>query len=81
MPQKTLGKKIEKKAIELYDTAKEKAEELYEKYKFVYIPNYTSNHEVKQCAIILCNEMIAECGTGYARGKFWEEVKKEITKL
>jgi hypothetical protein len=33
-------------------TPKEKAKELFENYEFVYIQNYTSEHEVKQCALI-----------------------------
>lgn len=64
-------------------TAKDKAKELYEKYRKIKMsPSvYRSKDRAKECAIILCDEMIAECGTGYARGKFWEEVKQEITKL
>lgn len=33
-------------------TPKQVADELIEKYKFVYIPNYSSMFEVIQCAII-----------------------------
>lgn len=39
-------------------TPKEKAKELYEKYEFIYIQNYTSKHEVKQCALIAVDEII-----------------------
>lgn len=37
----------------------EKAKELYKKYEFVYIQNYTSSYEVKQCAIIAVDEIIS----------------------
>lgn len=33
-------------------TPKEKAKELIENYEFVYIQNYSSMREVKQCALI-----------------------------
>lgn len=64
-------------------TAKEKAEELISKYLWPQrqFDSLAKISVAKECAIILCDEMIAECGTGYARGKFWEEVKQEITKL
>ena len=39
-------------------TPKDKAIELYNKYKFVYIQNYTSKHEVKECALIAVDEII-----------------------
>lgn len=39
-------------------TPKEKALELYKKYEFVYIQNYTSKHEVKQCVLILVEEIL-----------------------
>ena len=63
-------------------TPKEKAQELYSKYEFVYIQNYTSKHEVKQCALILIDEVLSvlpdtlideqeEC-------RFWEQVRAEI---
>ena len=39
-------------------TPKEKAKELYDKYEFVYIQNYTSKHEVKQCALLAVDEII-----------------------
>jgi len=73
-------------------TPKEKAEELYEKYKFVYIQHYTSKHEVKECALIAVDEIIKARPTtdGMIIGgkqtrpltiHYWEEVKKEIEKL
>jgi hypothetical protein len=65
---------------------KEKAKELYEKYEFVYIQNYTSEHEVKQCALIAVDEILninikettEEC---MKLIKYWNEVKLEIEKL
>jgi hypothetical protein len=61
-------------------TPKEKARELYDKYEFVYIQNYTSKHEVKQCALIAVDEILGDMGAdrGYA---FWTEVKQEIEQL
>ena len=66
-------------------TAKEKAKELYDRYEFVYIQNYTSKHEVKQCALIAVDEIIKshldwateqdECV------EFWEKVKQELNNL
>jgi hypothetical protein len=38
-------------------TPKEKAKELYGYYEFVYIQNYTSSFEVKQCCLIAIGEM------------------------
>lgn len=70
-------------------TAKEKAKELIEKYKFVYIQNYTSMHEVKECAIITVQEVLFEVnrldlkfnlGLEGTR-QYWNEVKKEIENL
>ena len=66
-----------------------KALELFEKYKFVYIANYTSNHEVKECCLIVCDEMIDMINKleGLAdmqqrfNVKFWEWVKEEINKI
>ena len=65
-------------------TPKEKAKELYEQYEFIYIPNYTSSHEIKQCALIAVDEIISELeGTNSTKlgGFFWQEVKEEIEKL
>lgn len=73
-------------------SAKEKAKELLDKYSFVYIPNYTSNFEIKQAAIIAVDEIIEQwdyIDTYLADGrgelnpnlKWWHEVKSEIEKL
>ncbi len=67
-------------------TPQEKAKDLYEKYSFVYIPNYSSSHEVKECCLIAVNEFlsfqenlfIAEGSIAY---QYWEDVKSEIKKL
>jgi len=61
-------------------TPKEKAQELYDKYEFIYIQNYTSKHEVKQCVLIAIEEILGSMGAdrGYA---FWTEVKQEIEQL
>ena len=60
-------------------TAKEKAIELVDKYEFVYIQNYTSMFEVKQCALIAVDELIKE--TDWSEAEYWEEVKQEISQL
>ena len=67
-------------------TPKDKAIELYNKYKFVYIQNYTSKHEVKECALIAVDEIISIVEWYDVRHisnqlKFWIEVKNEIEKL
>jgi hypothetical protein len=73
------------------EQAKEKAKELVGKYSFVYIQNYTSMFEVKQCALIAVDEIINECirqsfinhgvdSVDYGQS-FWQEVKQEIEKL
>lgn len=67
-------------------TPKEKAKELYNKYEFVYIQNYTSKHEVKECALIAMDEIISIVEWYDVRHisnqlKFWNEVKNEIDKL
>ena len=60
-------------------TPKEKAVELVDQYNFIYIQNYTSIHEVKQCALIAVDEILEECRL--ERDYFWQEVKQEIEKL
>jgi len=72
-------------------TPKEKAIELVKKYSFVEIANYTSIHEVKECALIAVNEMISNMPYGFYSGirpnykgtdlEYWQEVKQEIEKL
>jgi hypothetical protein len=75
-------------------TPKEKAQELYNKYEFVYIQNYTSKHEVKQCVLIAIDEIIEELKQWGApmifeessenswaekrMNRYWEDVKKEL---
>lgn len=68
--------------------AKQKAVEIVEKYKFVYIPNYTSMHEVKQCALIAVDEAIKAvdyvCTNDkiwYINYDFWQQVRSEIEKI
>jgi hypothetical protein len=63
-------------------TPKEKAKELIDKYEFVYIQNYTSMFEVKQCALIAVDEILKR--NEPIQGHFWdywEEVKHEINNL
>ena len=70
---------------------KEKAKELYDKYQFVYVQNYTSSHEVKQCALIAIEnavENIEAIDSKMINDNFkealliyWEAVKNEIERL
>lgn len=72
-------------------TPKEKAKELLDKYKFIEIPHYSSIHEVKQCALILVDEIQEVLMTDelYNPGnlsfdridEYWEQVKQEIENL
>jgi len=66
-------------------TPKEKAKELINKYEFVYIQNYTSMFEVKECALIAVDEIINQCWDYReidleASYNYWDEVKHEIEK-
>ena len=69
---------------------KEKAKELYEKYEFVYIQNYTSKHEVKQCCLIAVEEaekseynVLTKFGfvTENYTSDYWQLVKDEIERI
>ena len=73
-------------------TPKEKAKEMYIKFDFVYVQNYTSKFEVKQCALITVDEIINTLNRDIrdldVRGnilldliEYWQEVKQEIDKL
>jgi hypothetical protein len=64
-------------------TPKEKAKDLMKSYDFVYIPNYTSIHDVKDCALIAVDEMLHECFDMFLFSKcdYWQEVRQEIEKL
>lgn len=77
-------------------TPKEKAQELYDKYGFVYIQNYSSKSEAKECALILVNEILESAplspvvvGQYYENTSdrmrdaidYWIKVKEEIAKL
>jgi len=62
-------------------TPKEKAKELIDKYQFVYIQNYTSMFEVKECALIAVDEILNN--DGFTKfdiylTEYWEEVRQEI---
>jgi|TARA_R110000744_G_scaffold71300_3_gene143565 hypothetical protein len=75
-------------------TAKEKAEELVEKFEYngVMIDDVRMNEEdAKQCALICVDEIIKatqretinDSGTGIdvIPMKYWQEVKQEVNKL
>ena len=58
----------------------EKAKELVEKFDFVYIQNYTSMFEVKQCALIAVDEIL-QLDISEKEYAYYQEVKQEIEKL
>lgn len=64
---------------------KEKAIELINKYNLVVLDTALggSNKRVKQCSLILVNEIINELNiTDFGnRWNYWNEVKQEIEKL
>ena len=63
-------------------TAKEKAKELFEKYKNIKINNtylYPSDSYCKQCALICVDEILEFHDRIYV--KYWKEVKEEINKI
>ncbi len=65
-------------------TPKKKAKELVDKYSFVEIQHYTSMFEVKQCALIACDEIIEEMDRVLFPNPFqqyWNQVKEEIKKI
>jgi hypothetical protein len=63
-------------------TPKEKAKELVDKYEFVYIQNYTSMFEVKECALIAVDEIIDLVKhIDVDSEDYWNEVKQEIKNL
>ena len=67
---------------------KAKAKELFDKYQFVEIQNYSSKHEVKDCALIAVEEII-DYMTDVMKWDeetngnilYWDEVKDEIKLL
>jgi hypothetical protein len=62
-------------------TPKEKAKELMDNYRFIQIPNYTSMFEVKQCALIVVDEIlfvVKNYNDTQAEVTYWNEVKQEI---
>jgi hypothetical protein len=63
---------------------KDKAKEMYIKFDFVYVQNYTSKFEVKRCAIQAVDEVLNFIHTdafSYTNEEYWQEVKQEIEKL
>mgnify|MGYP003656111989 CR=1 FL=1 len=65
-------------------TAKEKAQDLLNKFDSIIYTDKNHDRQVKECAIILVDEMIIQftdkcCES--ANRRFWEEVKQEINKL
>jgi len=61
-------------------TAKEKAKELIKEYDFVYIQNYTSMFEVKQCAIIAV-ENIINFNKNYIKNCFNDEINDIVISI
>jgi hypothetical protein len=61
-------------------TPKEKAKELIDKYDFIYVPNYLSMFEVKQCALVAVDEILNVLFQHH-KIDYWKQVKQEIEKL
>lgn len=83
---------VEKRMALRAQSIKDKAKEMYIKFDFVYVQNYTSKFEVKQCASIAVDEIINTLNSDIrdldVRGnilldliEYWREVKQEIDKL
>ncbi len=67
-------------------TPKDKAKEMYIKFDFVYVQNYTSKFEVKRCALIAVDEILdalPDTTSPYNLKQidYWQQVKQEIDKL
>jgi hypothetical protein len=66
-------------------TAKEKAEELVNKYYDVEVISAdwgaSACINAKECALITVDEIEKEIHTYYERFEYWQEVKQEIEKL
>jgi len=69
-------------------TPKEMAKELVQKYMFMEVPNYVSKFEIKLCAIIAVNHIIASNPHSnpfntevYSTMGYWLQVKEEIENL
>jgi hypothetical protein len=67
-------------------TPKEKARDLFYKFKGFYWAGYDRNEEIpdevsKECAIMLCEEIIAEFSSDSLVRIYYQEVIKEIQAL
>lgn len=60
---------------------KEEAKRLVDRYKFVEIANYTSMHEVKQCALIAVDEILNLDYFSIEGREYWKQVKHEVSLL
>ncbi len=68
-------------------TAKEKAEELVNKFDYIIYTDQDHNNQVRKCALLAVDEIIdehlSEGINTYVQKRidYWEEVKQEIKKL
>ena len=78
-------------------TAKEKANELYDKFDNLHCTTCDEypelevcrlcHHQIKQCALICCYEILKLPNIGYSHNRdesqydYWQEVKQQIEKL
>jgi len=68
-------------------TAKEKSEELFNKF-YAWYPNQDAQFIAKQCALMAVDELI-HCSISYdnynatwaSQVKYWQEVKQELEKI
>lgn len=72
-------------------TAKEKAQELMEKFSFVHtedglgvLDRDLTNNDRKQCALVVANEMLEtlwDLDKNEVENNYWQKVKEEIINL
>ncbi len=63
-------------------TAKEKAEELFNKADMIIYTDQDWKSQCKQVAILVCNQILSLCWNGNEVGfKYWNDVKQEIENL
>ena len=66
-------------------TPKEKANELYLKYKTLNLSTWTNSKDAKEMSLIAVDELIIEENRynngSFYQSRYWQEVKQEIEKL
>ena len=62
---------------------KDKAKELVDNYMFIYVKGWVAYYEVKECALICVDEILATLSSipFVDQSEYWNEVKQEINNL